>query len=369
MSLPDLFTNLPPRETSGSTVPDRFEYQKDWSLCLLLQLHLNDSDYLVVLDMHEDVVVFDSPSSPQKVKFYQIKTINSKSQKSWTRTALLKQHEGKKALKNSILGKLFSNKLKFETNPEKLAVVSNAPFSLRLTSGKRASITDRLITFMDLHASERSAIEEALKKELSLPAVPVLKDLLFLEVSDLHIDKHSEHTRGKLVDFLELCAPKCATPVGTIYRVLIDHVRVKNDSTVKTKTFSELTNLKGISRREFQKILDRLGAKDDLNNTWNKVEVSLENRLPINRRNSLRIALRQVVADRMSGLRTEASKLYDLVSEITIREASASDTVSLYDFAEHVLQKSKQAGFDDMRFSDDYVRVISMLSFYETGII
>ncbi|GAG02404.1 unnamed protein product, partial [marine sediment metagenome] len=63
-----------PRENAGSKSSNRFDYQKNWALCKLLELHLSGRDYILVLDFHEDILVLDSEVDPKEIEFYQIKT-------------------------------------------------------------------------------------------------------------------------------------------------------------------------------------------------------------------------------------------------------------------------------------------------------
>ena len=49
------FVGKPVRESSGSRSANRFDYQKNWSLCELLALHANSEDFLMVLEHHEEV--------------------------------------------------------------------------------------------------------------------------------------------------------------------------------------------------------------------------------------------------------------------------------------------------------------------------
>ena len=66
------FVKKPVRESSGSRSSNRFDYQKNWSLCELLELHSRNSEYLMVFEHHEDIVVFDSQTTPLDAIFYQV---------------------------------------------------------------------------------------------------------------------------------------------------------------------------------------------------------------------------------------------------------------------------------------------------------
>ena len=56
----------------------------------MLDLEREDKDYLLVLDYHDDVVVFDSENQPTKADFYQVKTSTAKK---WNLTSLLAKKE------------------------------------------------------------------------------------------------------------------------------------------------------------------------------------------------------------------------------------------------------------------------------------
>jgi hypothetical protein len=72
-SLKDQMTSQP-RESGGSRASNRLDYQKDWALCHLLELHDTKTDYALIVEQHDDVAVLDSPQDPKRVDFYQIKT-------------------------------------------------------------------------------------------------------------------------------------------------------------------------------------------------------------------------------------------------------------------------------------------------------
>ena len=71
--LRDAIIRLKPREHAGSRSADRFDYQKDWAICKLLQLHESSADYLIAFDVFDDVVVLNSEATPDRISFFQIK--------------------------------------------------------------------------------------------------------------------------------------------------------------------------------------------------------------------------------------------------------------------------------------------------------
>ncbi|HEY4289201.1 MAG TPA: nucleotidyl transferase AbiEii/AbiGii toxin family protein [Puia sp.] len=77
-------------DTSG-----KYHYQKDISICLMLQYHSNGKDYLFVFDYHDDLVIFNSESKPTESNFLQIK---GHDKGSYTLTKLLSGKKGKKEI-------------------------------------------------------------------------------------------------------------------------------------------------------------------------------------------------------------------------------------------------------------------------------
>ena len=105
-----------PRESGGTCASNRIDYQKDWAVCQLLELHETRDDYALVVERHDDVVVLDSPTSPKRADFSQIKT--KESQLAAMLTQLLKVEKSKaepgKAVekKMSFLAKMYGNHLR-----------------------------------------------------------------------------------------------------------------------------------------------------------------------------------------------------------------------------------------------------------------
>src|SRR5690606_14716457 len=103
-SLSDALMKLSQRETGGIVGSDRYDYQKDWGLCKILELHATGLNYVVLFEFHEDIAVLNDPAQPTRVAFYQVKT---DSKKKWTVQRLIARKKGRggNALP-SILGNL-----------------------------------------------------------------------------------------------------------------------------------------------------------------------------------------------------------------------------------------------------------------------
>ena len=128
MNLKDKLKTIKPRENAGSMASNRFDFQKNWAICKLIELSNLNEDFVLAFEFHEDIIVFDSSENPNFIDFYQIKTKNSGK---FNLSALLKKQLQKNGNGNSILGKLFNNKLNFEEETKSLNLVSNTFFSFK----------------------------------------------------------------------------------------------------------------------------------------------------------------------------------------------------------------------------------------------
>jgi hypothetical protein len=162
----DLFDDLltkPQRETAGSDISARFDYQKNWAFCQMLRRHMDGADYLVAFEFHDDVVFLEPNTSSGSAEFFQVKT--SKSAKP-RKLASLTSREGES---NSILGKMFKNFTGIWSNHKiKVILVSNIAFEF----------ADSDLSAADLEPKYRQKIIEKLKIELP--------DFLEDQVNNLH---------------------------------------------------------------------------------------------------------------------------------------------------------------------------------------
>jgi hypothetical protein len=74
VSIGDKLATRPPRERGGSIGSNRYDFQKDWTICKILELHKQQQSYLILCDYHEDVVVLDDEVNPTAAEFFQVKT-------------------------------------------------------------------------------------------------------------------------------------------------------------------------------------------------------------------------------------------------------------------------------------------------------
>ncbi|HFO6205726.1 TPA: DUF4297 domain-containing protein, partial [Escherichia coli] len=116
------------RETSGATTFGKYDFQYHWALCRIIEKHKENSDYALLIEYHEDVVIADSLyGSSANFEFFQVKNTGNP----FTSDALTKREKGAKGPKNSILGKLLSSCIgtDYEDRITEIGLVSSSGFS------------------------------------------------------------------------------------------------------------------------------------------------------------------------------------------------------------------------------------------------
>src|ERR1044071_554697 len=218
---------VPVRERTGSRAGAGFTFQKNWSICRVLERHEQSDDYIVAFDYQDDMVVIDAPETEAKIHFFQVKAKNGGN---WTLAALLKRKKNKKQDEASILGKMYDNKLRWPDNTASLNFVSNASFSVELANKSGGASTERpIIQLSELADESRKEIRERVKAEHNLVEEPAFDEIGFLHVTDLSAKDSSGHTLGKVEEFLSRRSPNRKRLSKPFYQTLFSEVTRRND--------------------------------------------------------------------------------------------------------------------------------------------
>lgn len=261
-----------PRENSGSSSSNRFDFQKNWALCKILELHEQPDDYLVTLEFHDDVIVFDSSENPGKISFYQVKTNKSAN---WTINSLIKRKKGKDGnLLNSHLGKLYEHIEKFDGSVASLNFVTNNKIKGKLSTGTKCEETLGFCC-RDLEKNELDKVIQSLKEEHSLNTLKDFSKITYFKLGELSIDKHSELTKIKLAEYIEKHLPHVKYQISPLYKSIFDEIRKKSNVEHSIIDFGELKRYKSVSRNDFDSYLEVLESSNSINDLL----LSIESRL------------------------------------------------------------------------------------------
>lgn len=272
MNLEQNILKLKPREESGSKTARKYTFQKDLSLFILLTLHEKKEDYVFLFDFHEDLIVLDSASNPDKMDFFQIK---SKDSGNWTIRDLTKSEINKL----SILGKLYNNKINFKDNTNSLNFISNANFSFKKLASGDNSLIKSFIKVSELEKDDYTTINNSLKAEHRLSNEPDFKHITRFYVTKLSNKDSSTHCLGELNRLINKINPENNINAELAYKQVINEVKIRTENTVSDKSFTgigELIEIKGISKKQFLTFLEKAGLYKSVEQEWEEIKGSLQ---------------------------------------------------------------------------------------------
>ena len=365
MSLKDRIIANKPREKAGATSSSRFDYQKDWGICQLIDHHKAGADYLIVFDYHEDLLIMDSEYNPSKVSFYQIK---GKKSGNWTTSNLIKSENDKAGNPLlSIIGKLYDCKLKHDIETASLNFVSNQRFNVSLHD-KSTSLAKDIICIVELSAAERDLITKKIVAEHKLTAAPLYEDITFLKVLDLSLEDSKVHTQGKITDFFESQYPGKKLNAPTIYKMLFDEVKRRSNYNKDIITFEELLSKKAIGRNEFERILNATGIIVDYNEIWRSAEATLQlEGMKFQNLQELRKAWTRMEVEKMNPANDFLIKISQHVKSIIAEQniTGSMSNLSLLESINYVSNIFLTTNKISIGYPKDFINAIILFELYE----
>lgn len=328
-----------PRETSGSTSANRFDFQRDWALCHLFEQHESGKDYVLVMEHHDDVIVLDARDDPKAVDCYQVKTADSH----WSIRDLLRQKSLKKAKANSILGKMYGNCLIFDAATRSVNLVSNFAYRVDLSCGSKSDRKET-IALTELEAGVAKEVVDQIMAEYGLTSPPNFLGLAKLIVTSLSLDDHADHAKGKLVAFLDRERPGASIAIAPLYKTLYEELRRRANYEKQGLGYEGILRHKAISRDDFVRIMARVPEVKRIENDWPTINLQLSSEgvgflelkdireacrkyeiERMNRRNNVLLALREAVKKAADQIRQDGtpSRLSEALELCTARDRSS----------------------------------------------
>ncbi len=352
----DLILNKP-REVSGSSSSNRFQFQKDWAICKLIEMQLSNEEYVVIMDFHDDVLIIDSDVNPQLAKFYQLKT---KADGHWTLQNLI----ACKKDSNSFIGKLYYNKLAFPNSQVELNFVSNAHYKVNIKGEESpdASLRFRDICINLLDNKSQEKIANQIVKEFALTDEPSLKNIIYLRVTELSINSRETYTKGKLSEFFDRIDTESKVNPVVAYRMLSSEIGKRNDYEWQIQSFEEMLTYKGITKSEFARIINELISHSQVYSDWNNIESNLLNcGIGIKEIKVLKSNWRAYEIDRM---KTENVLLGTIRQRIIELIKSCGEFPNYKVLIEDILNQYKNFyKIDNVVYDEDYIKSMILMEF------
>jgi hypothetical protein len=228
MSLESLIRSIRPRERAGSQTAARYDFQAHYAILKLVELREGKTDFRIVFDMFDDIMVLDSTSDPKEARFYQLK---SKDPGDWTMMDLCKKIGANPP--RSIVSRLYVHISNFGAAVAETGLVSNAAYLLKLKDGSTSSGGHHRIIGSQLHADEITKISSAVTNDITPADVPPwLPKLTFIRTT-LGVHEQDLLVIGRLQKHIERFDQTANVNISAIYQTL--HASI----TQKTSFFQE----------------------------------------------------------------------------------------------------------------------------------
>lgn len=235
MSYLDHYMKLP-LDLAGSRTKNRFRVELLWGINKLIDAYKKYDDYTVVFDFKCDIELHYQNG----LDFYQIKT-KSRGNHSYKSLTSHKNNS------NSILGKLYA--LYSPNKKIKLAIVCNKHFKI----GAKEELRSELC-FGELKQEILEDIQRRLKEELNIDDVNLDNVFYICDGIDLKNPQHA--LMGKLIASFEEIKNEEPNNPNALYRLVSETAQQRATYEMEISDYSDVLKLKGISKSEFNKMLE-----------------------------------------------------------------------------------------------------------------
>lgn len=236
------------REISGATTFGKYDFQYHWALCKIIERHKLNSDYALLIEYHEDVVIADSMyGNLAKFEFFQVKNTG----KPFTSDALTKREKGVNGFKNSILGKLLNSCIgtDYEERITEIGLVSSSGFSFDQKDNK---LNLDVITSGDLSLDCLSGLTKKLKEEIGIDILP--KNIKFI-VPKIKLENQEQFVIGKFAELVNEIFPNSHCNAVNIYRAIIDEIHRKGHNTYDFTVWEKMVEEKSLTSHKVKDVI------------------------------------------------------------------------------------------------------------------
>lgn len=237
------------------------DFARFWLINELLALtEVGANDYLFILEYVQDVARIDDPLAPAEITLYQLK---KKEGSVWDLNSLAGLTEkGKQVKATSPLAKMLKSMLGFKTLSASAEFVSNARFNVKLAAGGTALQMD-YVSLAELTADRQSHLRDSTAAAHSVPASAVPIQKLGLRYAPIEVNDMRVHVIGVAHGVLKKLSIAHAAQADAFVDALFAKLATASRNTSKCKTWEELVNKRGYSKKQFNDALATLQLLPD----------------------------------------------------------------------------------------------------------
>tara|TARA_R110001606_G_scaffold399274_1_gene583330 strand:- start:10538 stop:11605 length:1068 start_codon:yes stop_codon:yes gene_type:complete len=257
---------VPHREVAGSDSYAAFEFQLVFGVEILFENFDKLTDYAVLFEFHDDIVLLTGTDSPTEIEFFQLKHTTSGN---WTIPKFCEQDKaatsGKK--KPSMLHRLYENVENFGDFSKNAQIVSNAYYSDIGQSGSTQ--------FDALEEANRNKILTHIQERFPSATVDCLSVLGFRR-TELQKSSALDLVKGRVHTFLQDKIGGDAFQLQACTDAIVSQCRIRNKklATDVNANIQDIITQKGLARTDVESWLKEIAAEKNAPD-WSVVQNSL----------------------------------------------------------------------------------------------
>jgi hypothetical protein len=247
------------RETDGSRTLSRFDFQGCWGLFKIIELYKENKNFAVAFEFHDDIVVFPDWASKKSIEFFQIK---GKEKVIWNFSELFGRKKLKKGEKKpSVVGNMYANKIKFQTNDVHLGFVSN-------NAAWFCDGVNYITCAANASDEDKNKIIDSLLEELGSFSESDL-GILHFHLTEFGVNGYDRHIKGTISDLLNWAGGMApAVDVETFFLMFSEKCRHKSKKLADLSSISDLVASKFITFSDFSGWVDDAKRQISYQPTW-----------------------------------------------------------------------------------------------------
>jgi len=238
---------------------------------MLLRRVRNNEDFLLVLEHHEDILLFDRENSPSLCTFYQVKSRKGAA----PRLSDFLRARGKDGDLPSDLGRLYQSGQILPKKSATMVLVCNLQFTevQKVWSAMDADVARPLD---QLPLKEGAKLRDALAKQLGCGPGDIDLRRLRVERASLSIDDHETHTLGVVTRHLTEILPGRPIRPASVYESLTTELRRRSTLHKDWNSVAEYVASKAIGPTSLRKMLEALKIGFDWASAWELARSQLQ---------------------------------------------------------------------------------------------
>ncbi|OPD20657.1 dsDNA nuclease domain-containing protein [Clostridium botulinum] len=362
MDLVEKLLSVPQRENAGGRTSNRYSYQQVWAFNHILELLKREKDFVLFMELHDDVIVLDSLSNPSGIDFYQIKTNNKPDR--YITTSFITSEGKKYPKKMSIAQKMIDNYKKFKSNTKSIHLISNKNFDFgELKDIEKTKSTEFLtVNLSKINDTQFNKLKQGMCQPCHLlgKCKSECKTLIYFDVSTLDLINYQDTVMSKFIDHLEnIEINTTITSAKAFYNTILGEIKRINNHEYKSGTIEELVKQKSISKTLFNNLIDKL-LREGSNDKWKDIQgYLLADGISTILVNKIAVQWKKYQIDSMNIENIELQKIKSDIQRIILEK----DYDNAKEYLDYVYSKIKYR--DDIRiFSREYIYAMIVKELY-----